>query len=83
MSRMTSPVPQVQVLSVPHGNDAFDGPSDVLVALTHEGGSLILDVRDPGAGLGLSVVQQVTERLGGTLQFTHDVSGHRARVMRA
>jgi len=34
----------------------------------------------PGSGLGLSVVQQVTERLGGTLQFTHDAAGHRARV---
>jgi two-component system osmolarity sensor histidine kinase EnvZ len=34
----------------------------------------------PGSGLGLSVVQQVTERLGGTLQFTRDAAGHRARV---
>ncbi len=34
----------------------------------------------PGSGLGLPVVQQVVDRLGGTLQFTHDVSGHRARV---
>lgn len=33
-----------------------------------------------GSGLGLSVVQQVVERLGGTLQFTRDASGHRARV---
>ena len=34
----------------------------------------------PGSGLGLSVVQQVVARLGGTLQFTHDAAGHRARV---
>jgi two-component system osmolarity sensor histidine kinase EnvZ len=34
----------------------------------------------PGSGLGLPVVQQVVARLGGTLQFTRDGSGHHARV---
>jgi two-component system osmolarity sensor histidine kinase EnvZ len=34
----------------------------------------------PGSGLGLSVVQQVVERLGGTLQFIRDSTGHHARV---
>ena len=34
----------------------------------------------PGIGLGLSVVQQVVERLDGTLQFTRDGAGHHARV---
>ncbi len=36
--------------------------------------------RVPGSGLGLPVVQQVVERLGGTLQFMRDASGHHARV---
>jgi two-component system osmolarity sensor histidine kinase EnvZ len=82
------------------------GRAPVLVSLTQEESSLILDVCDqglglpevsdqnmlnafargdasrgvPGSGLGLSVVQQVVERLGGTLQFTRDSTGHHARV---
>ena len=36
--------------------------------------------RVPGSGLGLPVVQQVVERLGGALQFMRDASGHHARV---
>jgi signal transduction histidine kinase len=34
----------------------------------------------PGSGLGLTVVQQIVVRLGGTLVFEHDAAGHRARV---
>lgn len=34
----------------------------------------------PGSGLGLSIVRQAVARMGGTLAFTRDDSGHHARV---
>ena len=34
----------------------------------------------PGSGLGLSIVRQAVARMGGTLVFTRDASGHHARV---
>jgi two-component system osmolarity sensor histidine kinase EnvZ len=33
-----------------------------------------------GSGLGLSIVQQIAARIGGTLRFERDAEGHHARV---